>query len=51
LDFALSIKDTLGIEFGHALNGSRIATRVEVDDFLIGVLEGEDDGIGGKGCK
>lgn len=39
----------LGVEFGDALDGRAIRARVEVDDFLVRVLEGKDDGVGGEG--
>lgn len=41
----------LGVEFGNTRNRLGIAARVEVDDFLVGVLEGEDDGVGGESCE
>jgi hypothetical protein len=41
----------LGIEVWYTFNGCRIAARVEVDDFLVGVLEGENDGVGWECCE
>jgi len=39
----------LGVEIGDAGDGGRVGAGVEVDDFGVGVFEGEDDGIGGEG--
>jgi hypothetical protein len=49
LYLALAIEDVLGVELGNTFDGLCIATRVKVDDFLVGVLEREDDGIGWEG--
>jgi hypothetical protein len=46
LQLALAVEDMLGVELGHAFNGRAVRTRVEVNDFLVGVLEGKDDGVG-----
>lgn len=51
LDLALAIENALGVELWYALDGSAIAARVEVDNFLVGVLEWEDDRVGGEGSK
>lgn len=51
LDLALAIKHVLGIELGDSGDGRRVGARVKVDDFLIRVLEGKDDGVGREGCK
>ena len=37
------------VEFGDAGDGLGVAARVEVDDVFVGVLEGEDDGVGWEG--
>jgi hypothetical protein len=50
LDLALAVENTFRIELGYALNGRAVAARVEVDDFLVGVLEREDDGVG-RECR
>lgn len=39
----------LGVEFGDARDGRAVGAGVEVDDFGVGVFEGEDDGVGGEG--
>jgi hypothetical protein len=49
LDLALSIKDVFGVELGHAFDGFRVAARVEVNNFLVGMLERKDDGVGWEG--
>lgn len=49
LNLALSIKDVLGVKLGHAFDWCRVAARVEINDFLIGMLEREDDGVGWEG--
>lgn len=46
MELALAVKNALGVELRYAFNGSAVATRVEVNDLLIGVLEREDDGVG-----
>ena len=51
LYLALAVEDVLGVELGDAFDGLGIAARVEVDDFLVRVLEGEDDGVGWEGCE
>jgi hypothetical protein len=49
LEFALAIENALGVELGHAFNWCAVATRVEVDDILVRVLEWEDDWVGREG--
>ena len=49
LQLALAIEHVLGVELGHARDGRAVRAGVEVDDFRVGVLEGEDDGVGGEG--
>jgi len=49
LHFALAVEHMLGVEIGDAGDGGRVGAGVEVDDFGVGVFEGEDDGIGGEG--
>ena len=49
LQFALAVEDVLGVEFGDARDGRAVGAGVEVDDFRVGVFEGEDDGVGGEG--
>jgi hypothetical protein len=39
----------LGVELGDAFDGLSIAPRVEIDDFLVRVLEWENDGVGWEG--
>lgn len=45
----LAIEDALAIELGHAGDGLGARAAVEVDDLLVGVLEGQEDGIGREG--
>ena len=45
MDEALTVDDALGVEFGDAGDGDGGLGRVEVDYFLRGVFEGEDDGV------
>lgn len=40
-----------GIEVGDTFDWGRIAARVEVDYFLVGVLEWKDDGICWERCE
>ena len=35
----------LGVEFGNTFDGRGAAACIEVDDFLVGVLEREDDRV------
>jgi hypothetical protein len=49
LKFALAIEDVLSVEFGNTFNRLCIAARVEVNDFLVRVLEREDDRVGREG--
>jgi hypothetical protein len=49
LQLALAVEDMLGVELGDAFNGRAVRARVEVDNFLVGVLEGKDDGVGWEG--
>jgi hypothetical protein len=51
LQLTLAVKNALGIELGHALDGGTVAARVEINDFLVGMLEREDDGVGREGSK
>ena len=39
----------LGVELGDAFDGGAVRTGIEVDDFLVGVLEGKDYGVGREG--
>lgn len=48
---ALAIDDALAVEFRDAWDGRAGGARVEVDNFLVGVLEGEDDRVGGEDGK
>ena len=48
---ALAIEDVLGVELGNTFNRLCIAARVKVNDFLVRVLEREDDRISRKGGK
>jgi hypothetical protein len=49
LNLALAVDDAAVVEFGDARDGLRARAAVEVDDFLVGVLEGEDDRVGREG--
>jgi hypothetical protein len=49
LNLALAVDDAAVVEFRDARDGLRARAAVEVDDFLVGVLEGEDDRVGGEG--
>jgi hypothetical protein len=51
LDLALAIEDAFSIKLWYAFNRCAVAARIEIYDFLVGVLEGEDDGVGGKSSK
>ena len=46
MDESLAVDDPSGVEFGDAGDGSRGLGGVEVDDFLGGLFEGEDDWVG-----
>ena len=46
--FALAVDDAARVELGHPRDRLRAGTAVEVDDVLVRVLEGQDDGVGGK---
>jgi hypothetical protein len=48
LDEALAVDDAFGVEFGDARDGGCGLRGVEVDYFLAGAFEGEDDGVGGE---
>lgn len=49
LQLALAVEDMARVELRNAIDGRRVAARVEVDDVLVGVLEGKDDGVGWEG--
>lgn len=51
LYLALAVENVLGVELGDAFDGLGIAARVEVNDFLVCVLEWENDGVRWKGCE
>jgi hypothetical protein len=51
LYLALSVKDMLSVELGYAFNGRRVTARVEINDFLIRVLERKNDRVSGEGSK
>lgn len=46
--FAFAVEDACAVELGHVGDGGArvMLCGVEVDDFLRGMLEGEDDGVG-----
>lgn len=46
LDAALAIDNALAVELRNARDGRGRRARVEIDDLLVRVLEGEDDGVG-----
>jgi hypothetical protein len=48
LDEALAVDDAFGVEFGDAGDGGCGLGGVEVDYFLAGAFEGEDDWVGGE---
>ena len=48
---ALSVENMLGVELGYALDGLGVAARIEVDDFLVCMLEWKNDGVGREGSK
>jgi hypothetical protein len=45
---ALAVDDAARVELGDAGDGLGRGAGVEVDDILVRVLEGEDDGVGGE---
>lgn len=48
LDEALAVDDAGGVEFGDAGDGNGGGAGVKVDYVEVGVLEGEDDAVGGE---
>jgi hypothetical protein len=48
-DLAFAVQDVLGVKLGDAFDGLSIAPRIEIDDFLVCVLEWENDGVGWEG--
>jgi hypothetical protein len=50
-ELALAVENMLGIELGHTSDWLSVRASVEVDYFLIGVLERQDDGVCGESCK
>lgn len=51
MDLALAIKDAFCVELRNAFDGSAVTARIEVDDFLVGVLEWEDDWVRREGSE
>ena len=52
VDLALAVYDARGVELGDTGDcRAGEGARDEVDDFLICVLEREDDGVGGEGLE
>jgi hypothetical protein len=51
LELALAVKNTLGVKLWNPFNWGTIAAPVEVDNILVGMLEWEDDRVGGEGSE
>jgi hypothetical protein len=51
LELALAIEDASGVELRDTFDWLAVAPCVEVDDILVGVLEGKDDGVGREGSE
>jgi hypothetical protein len=51
LQLALAVKNTLGIELWYTFDRCTVATRIEVDDILVGMLEWQDDGVSREGSE
>jgi hypothetical protein len=51
LNLPLSINNALVIEFWNTGNGCCTGATIEIDHFLVFVLEGQDDWVGGEGSK
>lgn len=50
-EFTLAVKDMFGVELGYTSDGFGVGARVEVNDLLIGMFEGQDNGVCRKGSK
>lgn len=50
-ELTLAIEDMLGVELGDTSDRLGVRASVEVNYFLIGVLEGQNDGVCGECCK
>lgn len=51
LELTLPVEDMLGVEFGDTSDRLGVRASVEVNYFLIGVLEGQNDGVCGECCE
>jgi hypothetical protein len=50
-ELALAVEDMLGVELGYTSDWLSVRASVEVDYFLIGVLERQNNGICGECCE
>ena len=50
-ELALAVENMLGIELGYTSDWLSVRASVEVDYFLISVLERQDNGVCGECCK